>query len=92
MSACVSLFHSYVSLESEYRNKSDGPLKKRTILSINTGAAECHVRSFHVFKQVHVYFTQKLHGTFNFNRNQLTCSYEFNHIIIISSSLPSFVD
>ena len=68
-----------VSSECEYRHKSDGLLslsalgllKKRTNLSINTGVAQWLARSFHMFKQVpiYIYFTQKLHEAFNFNKN-----------------------
>ena len=41
--------------------------------------SRCHARSFHVFKQVPVYFSEKLHGAFNFNKkSSLTGFYEYN--------------
>ena len=68
MSTCVSLFHSYVSSECEYRHKRAALFhtrKKRTNLSINNWVAQCHARSLHVFKQVN------LHGIFNLDKNQV---------------------
>ena len=38
MSTCVSLFHSYVNSESEYRHKSDGPLSSIRSRNVQSSA------------------------------------------------------
>ena len=58
---------------SQYRHKSDGPLASiRSDLEkyksqILASVSQCRARTFHVFTQVPVYFTQKLDGTFKLN-------------------------